>query len=128
MRPKKLFMMATTILASATISCSTLAHTPAIEGNALTDLESLVDQSSLIFVGHVVEVDYRMSEPRSNDEMSLPHTIVTYEIDKILYGEPVGDFFAMRFEGGSDSRGGFMHVSNVPLFQVGDEDLLFIFR
>ena len=126
MQPTNLFMTAATIVAGATMSCSALAHTAAMEGNDLTDLESLVDQSSLIFVGYVVEVDYRMSQPRSKDEVSLPHTIVTYEIDETLYGEPVGDFFAMRFEGGSDGRGGFLHVSNVPLFQVGDEDLLFV--
>ena len=122
----KLIMMATTILAAGTISYSVPAHYAATEGSESTNLESLVDQSTLVFVGHVIEVDYRMSEPRSEDEVSLPHTIVTYEIAKILYGEPVGDFFAMRFEGGSDGRGGFMHVSNVPLFQVGDEDLLFV--
>ena len=126
MHPKKLILIAISILASSTISCSTSAQNTAIEENELSNLEFLLDQSKMVFIGQVVGVDYRMSETSSEEEVSLPHTIVTYEIYKTLHGEALGEFFSMRFPGGSDGRGRFMSVSGVPLFQVGDEDLLFV--
>ena len=126
MHPKKLILIAISILASSTISCSTSAQNTAIEENELSNLEFLLDRSKMIFIGQVVGVDYRMSETSSEEEVSLPHTIVTYEIYKTLHGEALGERFSMRFPGGSDGRGRFMRVSGVPLFQVGDEDLLFV--
>ena len=126
MHPKKLILIAMSILATSTISCGTLAHDTVMEGSKSSNLELLLDRSRMVFVGRVVEVDYRLSETRSEDEASLPYTIVTYEIDKILHGAPLGETFSMRFLGGSDGRGGFMTASNAPLFQVGDEDLLFV--
>ena len=126
MHSKKLILIAMSILATSTISCGTLAQDTVIAGNKLSNLELLLDRSRMVFVGQVVGVDYRLSETRFEDEVSLPYTIVTYEIDKILHGAPLGGTYSMRFLGGSDGRGGFMTVSKVPLFQVGDEDLLFV--
>ena len=126
MRPRNLILVAISILASTTILCNSSAHTIDMEGSKFSNLELLLDRSKMVFVGRVVRVDFSMSETHSKNEVSLPHTFVTYQIKETIHGKPFGGTFSMRFLGGPDGRGEFLMVSNVPLFQVGDEDLLFV--
>ncbi len=90
------------------------------------DLARLAEQSNLVFLGRVAKVDYRLSAQSTGEGGGLPHTIVTYEIRSVLRGQSPGKTFMMRFMGGADRRGRFMEVSGVPLFQPGEEDLLFV--
>ncbi len=90
------------------------------------DLAALAERSNLVFIGRVANVEYRRSEKRAGEGGGLPHTIVTYEIGSVLRGQPYGKTFMMRFIGGSDGAGRFMEVSGVPMFQLGEEDLLFV--
>ena len=90
------------------------------------DLRHLVSNSNLIFSGRVTQVDYSMpaDDPGS---VSVPYTIVTYTMDRVLLGHMREETnFSMRLLGGSDGQGGFLAIGGVPRFQLGDEDFLFV--
>jgi hypothetical protein len=88
-------------------------------------LDSMAEEANLVFIGSVVEVTYRQARIEGGDG-ELPYTIVTYRVRDVLRGKSPGDTFTMRFPGGADGRGSFIEVSGVPVFQVGDQDLLFV--
>ena len=117
------------LLAGALLGASLAA--PAAFGHAPVDLGSeavddLVRQADVIFEGRVVEVDYRMSEARSPDETALPHTFVTYELQSLVKGRAEVRQVTLRFIGGPDGRGRYLTVTDVPLFEEGDHDVLFV--
>ena len=122
---KKFLLMVVATLVSIAISSSISARS-AFDESQMNDLMVLSDQSNLVFIGRVTQVNYRMSEANSKEDVALPHTIVTYEINQILRGKAPDRNFTMRFVGGPDGRGRFLDVSGVPHFQVGEEDLLFV--
>ena len=90
------------------------------------DLARLAEYSNLVFIGRVVKVDYRLSNPRAGEGVGLPHALVIYEVDSVLRGQAPGKTLTMRFIGGPDGRGRFVGVSGVPQFQPGEQDLLFV--
>lgn len=94
----------------------------AAQGNSL---QTLASQSRAIFQGRVTRVDYRNSIPDATGR-SLPYTLVTYRVERVVAGSLAGNTFVLRFRGGSDGRGSFTSISNVPRFQPGEEDLLFV--
>lgn len=96
-----------------------------IERGKTNDLEAMAEQAELVFVGEVVNVEYRVSEG-SSEEAGLPFTLVTYEVQDVLRGKEPGERFTMRFIGGPDGRGRFLEVSGVPKFEPGERDLLFV--
>ncbi len=121
----KLIFLATLVAVGVGIAGAALAHGSYDRGQ-ISDIASLADQANLVFIGRVSRVDYRMSRPRSKDEVALPHTVVTYSIQDVLRGEVRDKTFSMVFIGGSDGRGRFLDVSGVPQFQPGEQDLLFV--
>lgn len=96
------------------------AHGPAPEINQLVDASSMVVQS------RVAKVDYRMAPSGQAGQPDLPYTVVTYNIVKVIQGNATTKSLTLRFVGGPDGRGGFLEASNVPIFQVGDEDIMFV--
>ena len=125
MRSKNNFLISMAILATSVIVFS-LSARAASEKDDIANLEFLCSESNLIFIGQVTLVDYRMSTPHAKIDVSLPYTIVTYNINQILRGETPEELFTMRFIGGSNGRGQFLDVSGVPNFQVGEQDILFV--
>jgi hypothetical protein len=90
------------------------------------NLRQLVGQADLIFEGVVTAVEYRMSA-RTTAVVALPHTFVTFEIAQTLKGSTAGSgAITLRFQGGPDGQGNAMMVSGVPLFDVGQRDILFV--
>jgi hypothetical protein len=113
------------VVAGASVGSRALPHGD-IGSDKGGDLARLAEQANLVFIGRVVKVDYRLSDPRSGERIGLPHALVTYEVDSVLRGQAPGKLFTMRFIGGPDGRGRFMEVSGVPQFQPGEQDLLFV--
>jgi hypothetical protein len=84
-------------------------------------LATLVKNSEFAFQGVVTKVEYKSS----NNARPIPHTFVTFKVEKFLKGTSKPEFVTLRFLGGADGKGNFLTVSGVPLFDVGDRDILF---
>ncbi|MBX3616563.1 hypothetical protein [Nitrosomonas sp.] len=92
-----------------------------------TNTSDLVHKADLIFEGKVVEVDYRTSDILQADDVAMPHTYVTYEITRNFKGSSSQDkLITLRFRGGPDDAGNTLIIPGVPLFQVGDQDIVFV--
>jgi hypothetical protein len=94
------------------------------------DIGQMARQVDLVFRGKVIEIDYRGSQS-GNDRAPIPHTFVTFEVNDVLFGNP-GDAkrrtFTLRFMGGRGDKGSVMLVQQLPQFNVGDEDVLFVMK
>ncbi len=99
------------------------AHGP---GDGAENLHSLVEQSDAIIYGKVTDIVYRNSEPSENSPNGLPHTFVTYQLDKVLRGKIRGETLTLRIPGGADGQGGVYNVTSAPQFARGQTDVLFI--
>jgi len=88
-------------------------------------LQNLND-ASFVFQGRVERVEYRGSDTDAAHPRSIPHTFVTYRIDRLLRGRVPGATVTLRFIGGVDPQGNILRPSVVPLFDVGDEDILLV--
>lgn len=92
-----------------------------------TNTSDLVHKADLIFEGKVVDVDYRTSDILQADDVAIPHTYVTYEITRNFKGRSSQDnLITLRFRGGPDDAGNTLIIPGVPLFQVGDQDIVFV--
>lgn len=88
--------------------------------------DQLIERAEFIFQGVVTSVEYRNSDVDSADHVSLPHTFVTFEIERAFKGNAQsGGFITLRFQGGPDVTGSTMMIPGVPHFDVGDRDILF---
>lgn len=113
------FLVLGTLLASVTVARATVI-------NPVT-LDDLADQAELIFEGVVTNIDYRMSEQDSPDQPRLPFTFVTFYMERTLKGSSLGgDAVTLRFEGGPTDDGKFLVIPGMPLFDLGDRDILFV--
>ncbi len=87
----------------------------------------LVLKADLILEGKVIDVEYRSSDVESSDQVAMPHTFVTYEIVTNYKGHSSeGQFITLRFRGGPDDQGNTLIISGVPLFNIGDHDIVFV--
>lgn len=87
----------------------------------------LARQAELVFVGEVTGIDYQMSDSGPG-LMALPHTLVSYQIDRVLKGKAeTGSQITLRFQGGPvPGTPNAMVVEGTPTFDVGDRDVLFV--
>jgi hypothetical protein len=107
------------VLAVVCIGSTAQAH------DAGRDLNHLVERANLVFVGRVTAIEYRSLPSENQEEGTIPHTFVTYAVERVLRGNAPGQI-TLRFIGGPDGRGRFLTVSRVPIVQQGDRDLLFV--
>ena len=92
-----------------------------------TSLRTMTDQAELIFQGVVSKVEYGMVQGTESEEGELPQTFVTYQIENIEKGQAIeGKNVTLRFLGGPAKDGRILVVSNSPLFDVGERDLVFV--
>jgi hypothetical protein len=90
-------------------------------------LKETIGRSELVFQGHVEKIEYALSEPTGPESVRVPHTFVTYRVERVFLGEPRGGVVTLRFVGGFDPRKmRYMASSNTPQFDVGDQDILFV--
>lgn len=103
---------------------STRAH----DSRKLFDINVAIREADLIFVGQVVDVSYGMSTGNTQDLESLPHTFVTYQIMRLLKGNPKQNQtkLTLRFLGGRGQEASFMYPANFPLFDMNDQDMIFV--
>ena len=117
--------MRKTTLALATAALLAAGSAAAHGPTGHRDLDQMSARADLVFKGRVVDVDYRLSEP-GPEQPALPHTFVTYAVDEVIQGQSDGKTLTLRFLGGRGEGARFMRVSGYPLFDLGDEDLLFV--
>lgn len=99
---------------------------PALGGRRV-DVDALAQDSDLVFHGVVTEIQYKLCEPTGPEQAQVPYTFITYAVQEVLQGSPAGEHVTLQFVGGWDARDNtFMSCSNVPQFDVGDEDVLFV--
>ena len=97
------------------------AAAPEFDGS----LREQVAKSDLVFVGNVVDVAYATSQP-GREGRGVPHTFVTYEVERVLQGEAPGKEVTLRFVGGRGEKSAFLAVSGLPMFDLGDRDVLMV--
>lgn len=103
------------------LSASAFAALPADVPNERTQFA----KADMVFVGTVDRVEYRMSGEKG-DEQRIPHTFVTYNVEKVLQGKADDKQVTLRFIGGRGEKSAFLSVSNQPMFDAGDRDLLMV--
>lgn len=90
-------------------------------------LSTYVAEADLVFHGVVENIQYARSTPRAADETEVPYTFVTYRVASPMKGADPGPTVTLRFVGGLDERdGSFLATDHTPLFDIGDEDILFV--
>lgn len=106
------------MFATATASLSQSPADPSLAGN----IGRLTQEAAFVFRGQAVKVQYRNLASAAG---TIPYTFVTYRVDKTISGTPKR-FVTLRFVGGPDGMGGFVAAIGVPMFQLGDQDILFV--
>ena len=103
------------------------AHSPNDKTDSnIATLKPLTAEASLIFFGKVAKIQYRNSEPTKEQPYGLPHTFVTYKVDKVLRGKAPKRSITLRIPGGADGQGGIYTDTSAPMFSRGQSDVLFV--
>lgn len=115
-----------TLVAASLLSGMGIAAAAGPARAAPTSLAGLAAQSTFVAHTRVSQVDYVLSTPTASAPNRLPHTLVTFEVVAPLAGAHPGQTITLRFVGGPDGQGRVLSLSDYPVFQVGDEDVLFV--
>ncbi len=115
-----------------TLTSLSAAVLVALAGNAYAaapelgqDLRAQVAKSDLVFVGSVVDVAYAAANA-AGAKQGIPHTFVTYDIERVLQGSAEGKQVTLRFIGGRGEESAFLAVSGQPMFDLKDRDVLMV--
>lgn len=100
-------------------------HSNALSSPELESMRALASRAEAAFIGEVTAIDYQLSEP-DEEGRQLPFTVVTWTIEDGIKGVASGTEYAVRFLGGPLPDGKFMSISEIPEFQLGSRDLLFV--
>jgi len=90
------------------------------------ELEERIERADQIFHGEVIDLQYATSVDLGAESLSFPHTFVTFSVITPIKGGLVGDEVTLRFGGGDGGDGTVTMVSDNPLFDLGDEVVLFV--
>ncbi|MCA0177041.1 MAG: hypothetical protein LCH73_12270 [Proteobacteria bacterium] len=115
-----------TLVAASLVSGVGIAAAAGPARTAPASLSSLAAQSTFVAHTRVSQVDYVLSTPTPGAPNRLPHALVTFEVMAPLAGAHPGQTITLRFVGGPDGQGRVLSLSDYPVFQVGDEDVLFV--
>lgn len=107
---------------------ATALSTSAFADHSIAPLNenNLARNAEFVFLGTVADVSYRRAESADGRTPGTPHTFVTYRIDKILKGRASADTVTLRFVGGRGDKSQFLMASNIPLFDIGEQDVMFV--
>ena len=100
-------------------------HSNALSNAELDSIRDYTDRAEAAFIGEVTAIDYQLSEP-DEDGRQLPFTVVTWTIEDGIKGVASGTDYAVRFLGGPLPDGKVLSVSEIPEFELGSRDLLFV--
>jgi hypothetical protein len=121
-----LFVTAISAASSATLQAASPSDSFA-PADLETRLSDMMGEADLVMHGTVRYIDYVMSEPSEESPTALPHTFITYRVQEVIKGRLTDDYITLRFIGGLDHSSLRLFVSSeAPMFDVGDEDILFI--
>ncbi|TQV89425.1 hypothetical protein [Aliikangiella coralliicola] len=87
------------------------------------NMDDMLGKADLVIQGKVVDISYKDSAE------GLPHTFVTYKVDELISGATGQKEITLRFIGGQKKEGHvirYLSVSDVPEFEQGESDVLFI--
>lgn len=112
------------------LTLSTAIIYPQVQANGNSHIKKSISEmagnADLVLHGKVTAVDYRNSSSTTGSG-SMPHTFVTYTVSEILAGNYTAPTITLRFMGGLDKTNGmFTSGSDMPAFDMGDEDILFV--
>lgn len=98
------------------------------ERRANFNVDAAVRSADLIFLGTVVDVNYASSGGSAAESEVLPHTFVTYQIQRLIKGNPrqAQERITLRFLGGRGKEAEFLYPANYPLFDLKDVDVIFV--
>lgn len=114
------------------VTRNSVASAPAMTGRpaartAALDLQQVAAEAELIFVGQVERIEYRTAGDPVRKMSVIPHTFVTLRIVRVLHGRAeTRDRITLRFIGGPRPDSTVLLPSHVPLFDIGDRDILFV--
>ena len=90
-----------------------------------TDLAAMAEQANLVVVADIAALEHR-NTPIKGEQGTIPTTLVTLKIARVLRGAAPQGPLVLRFIGGPDGRGGVLGASGVPMFVAGETNVLFI--
>jgi hypothetical protein len=103
-----------------------LVATPVFASQQRHDLDASVYDADFIFEGVIERVLFANSQP--GEQPTLPHTFVTYRIERIFKGNATSTQVTLRLLGGKPDADELLHVDGFPMMDVGDRDILFVRR
>ena len=113
----------TSLSAAVVVALAGSAH--AASSHHTDDLRAQLAKSDLVFVGSVVDVSYASAAaPGAPD--GVPHTFVTYDVERVVHGAADAKQITLRFLGGRGKEASFTTVSGVPMFDLKDRDVLMV--
>lgn len=90
----------------------------------LAAAQEAAEEADAVFVGEVVSIEHQVSQPNARGKQ-YPFTVVTWDVEDGVKGVGAGDSYSARFLGGP--MGDLvLRISEMPTFEIGDRDLMFI--
>jgi hypothetical protein len=86
----------------------------------------MLRKAELVFEGTVLAVEYRDSTPRNTNETAVPHTFVTFAVNRVLKGSTSAGAITLRFAGGMSADGRLLRIKSSTLFDVGERSILLV--
>jgi hypothetical protein len=85
----------------------------------------LFSEAEMVFDGTVSKITYGMSRAANKGERPVPLTFVTFTVQRVFAG-PDARTVKLRLVGGPLQDGKIMVASELPAFDVGDRDVVFV--
>lgn len=115
------------LLSLSLAACTGDVHSPGTAEPGLTshpaELVEHSAQARAVFVGEVVSIEHRLSQPDAGGR-AVPFHFVTWRVERAVRGVEAGSTWTGRFAGGSFGDGRTLWVSEVPEFEVGQRALV----
>jgi hypothetical protein len=112
------------LLTAATLFLTTAALAFEPPRERLAERIASADAVVLAIVSHI---EYRMSRATA-DQPAIPHTFVTFVVDRVIRGQVDGGLLTLRFTGGLFTDGRFLDNPSASLFDVGERSILLVTR
>lgn len=89
-------------------------------------LQDQAERAGLVAITQVIDVEYGVVSAPFDGLKNVPVTYVSFRVDDPYEGCRDGETFTLQFTGGLTPNGDMVLASDIPLFDVGDRDLLFV--
>lgn len=97
---------------------------PVQASEEVVDVDAAFAEADFVFEGVVESMVFRLSRA-VGEQPAVPHTFVTYRVERAFKGQAANNRVTLRFLGGRNGDQ-VMMGSNAPLIDVGDRDVLFV--